>query len=63
MRLEHPLLIICLAQLCESMGMNLVNPIMPLYASSFNMSYTMVGVVLSSFGITRLFSSWDTSSL
>jgi DHA1 family multidrug resistance protein-like MFS transporter len=55
MRLEHPLLIICLAQLCESMGMNLVNPIMPLYASSFNMSYTMVGVVLSSFGITRLF--------
>ena len=55
MRLKHPLLIICLAQFCVSMGANLVNPIMPLYAYSFNMSYTMVGVVMSSFGITRLF--------
>jgi len=55
MRLEHPLLMLCLAQLCESLGMNLVNPMMPLYAYSLNMSYTMVGVVMSSFGITRLF--------
>ena len=55
MRLEHPLLMLCLAQLCESLGMNLVGPMMPLYAYSLTMSYTMVGVVMSAFGITRLF--------
>jgi MFS family permease len=51
----HPLLLICLSQLCVSIGRNLVNPILPLYASSFNVSYTVVGLVLSSFGISRLF--------
>jgi DHA1 family multidrug resistance protein-like MFS transporter len=51
----QPLALICLAELCVSMGMNLVNPLLPIYASSFAISYTMVGVVMSFFGITRLF--------
>lgn len=51
----HPLLLICLSQLCVSIGRNLVNPILPLYVSSFNVSYTVVGLVMSSFGISRIF--------
>lgn len=52
---NNPLLLISLSQLCVSIGRNLVNPIFPLYASSFNISYTIVGLVMSSFGISRLF--------
>jgi len=51
----HPLLLICLSQLCVSIGRNLVNPILPLYVSSFNVSYTVVGLVMSSFGLSRIF--------
>jgi MFS family permease len=35
--------------------MNLVNPVLPIYITSFNISYTLVGLVMSSFGISRLF--------
>jgi MFS family permease len=35
--------------------MSLVEPIMPLYASSFHVSYIMVGLVMASFGMSRLF--------
>jgi DHA1 family multidrug resistance protein-like MFS transporter len=52
---NHPLLLICLSQLCVSIGRNLVNPILPLYVSSFNVSYTVVGLVMSSFGMSRIF--------
>lgn len=53
--IQHPLLLICLAQFCVFLGMNLVNPVLPLYIASFTESYTMVGLVLSSFGISRIF--------
>jgi DHA1 family multidrug resistance protein-like MFS transporter len=53
--MQHPLLVICLAQFCVFFGMNLVNPVLPQYIASFTASYTMVGVVLSSFGISRIF--------
>jgi MFS family permease len=53
--MQHPLLLICLAQFCVFLGMNLVNPVLPLYIASFTESYTMVGLVLSSFGISRIF--------
>ena len=52
---KHPLLLICLAQFCLSTGMSLVEPIMPLYASSFQVSYIMVGLVMASFGMSRVF--------
>ena len=55
MVLNHPLVWIWLSQLCLSLGMNLTNPILPLYASSFGISYSMVGLVVSSFGFTRIF--------
>jgi len=34
----------------------MIDPILPLYASSFNISYTTVGLVISSFGFARIFS-------
>lgn len=53
--IRHPLFVICLAQFCVFFGMNLVNPVFPLYVASFTTSFTMVGLVLSSFGIARIF--------
>lgn len=53
--LHHPLLLICLAQFSVFLGMNLVNPVLPLYIASFTTSYTLVGLVLSAFGISRIF--------
>jgi len=52
---NNPLLLISLSQISISIGRNLVNPLFPIYASSFNISYTIMGLVLSSFGISRLF--------
>ncbi len=51
----NPLLLISLAQFSFSLAMTLVDPILPLYASSFNISYVLVGIVVSSFGFTRIF--------
>jgi MFS family permease len=38
-----------------AIGMGLVDPVLPTYAYSFNISYTLVGVIMSSFGLTRIF--------
>lgn len=53
--LHHPLLLIWLSQFSISLGMSLTSPILPLYASSFGISYSLVGLVVSSFGLSRLF--------
>jgi MFS family permease len=53
--IHHPLFLICLAQFSVFFGMSLVNPVLPLYIASFTTSFTMVGLVLSSFGISRIF--------
>lgn len=53
--LRHPLFLICLAQFFVFFGMNLVNPVLPLYIASFTTSFTEVGLVLASFGISRIF--------
>jgi len=52
---SNPLVLISLSQLTLSMAFTLTDPILPLYASSFNISYTLVGLVMSSFGFTRIF--------
>jgi MFS family permease len=38
-----------------AIGMGLVDPVLPTYAYSFGISYTLVGVIMSSFGLTRIF--------
>ncbi len=53
-RLKDPLLLICVSQFCIAMGENLIEPILPLFAMSFNISYAIVGLVVSSFGFTRV---------
>ncbi|MGV9169094.1 MAG: MFS transporter [Promethearchaeia archaeon] len=35
-------------------GLSMVSPILPTYAESFHVSYTLVGVVISSYAITRM---------
>ncbi|MBN2230679.1 MAG: MFS transporter [Candidatus Thorarchaeota archaeon] len=40
---------------CVLLGLNMVAPILPTYAESFQVSYTLVGFVISSFAITRMF--------
>jgi MFS family permease len=35
--------------------MSVVDPVMPVYISSFDVSYAMIGFVMSAFGITRVF--------
>ena len=37
------------------LGLSMVAPILPTYAESFQVSYTLVGFVVSSFAITRMF--------
>lgn len=36
------------------LGLSMVSPILPEYAESFQVSYTLVGVVISSFAVTRM---------
>jgi DHA1 family multidrug resistance protein-like MFS transporter len=36
------------------LGLSMVSPILPTYAESFQVSYTLVGFVVSSFAITRM---------
>ncbi|MHA2406532.1 MAG: MFS transporter [Candidatus Hermodarchaeia archaeon] len=52
---DRSLLLVCGAQLCMAIGMGLVDPVLPTYAYSFGISYTLVGVIMSSFGLTRIF--------
>jgi len=38
-----------------SMAFSLTDPVLPFYAESFGISYSLVGLILSSFGFTRIF--------
>jgi len=43
-----------LVTLLVLLGLSMVSPILPTYAESFQVSYTLVGFVISSFAITRM---------
>ena len=43
--------------LCIMLGLGLVGPILPLYANSFNVSYSTVGLLIALFPIVRLFTN------
>ena len=53
--LSSAILMISLSQFTVSLGMNLTDPLLPIYASSFNVSYATIGLVMSSFGYTIIF--------
>jgi MFS transporter, DHA1 family, multidrug resistance protein len=46
-----------------AMGVGAINPILPQYAKSFGVSITLIGLVITSFGITRILSDIPTSRL
>ncbi|TET10527.1 MAG: MFS transporter, partial [Candidatus Thorarchaeota archaeon] len=43
-----------LVTLLVLLGLSMVSPILPTYAESFQVSYTLVGFVVSSFAVTRM---------
>jgi MFS family permease len=53
--LESPLVLVGLSQFAMSMAFSLTDPVLPIYAESFGISYSLVGLILSSFGFTRIF--------
>jgi MFS family permease len=48
-------LLICMAQFCFALSISVVDPIFPVYIGSFNVSYALIGFVMSAFGLTRVF--------
>ena len=36
------------------MGLSVIAPILPYYAETFNVNYTLVGLVVAAFGIARM---------
>ncbi len=45
------------------LGLSIVSPILPYYANSFNVNYTLVGLIISAFGIARMLIDLPTSQL
>ena len=47
--------LICVAQFCFALSMSIVDPVFPVYIASFDVSYALIGFVMSAFGLTRVF--------
>jgi len=45
----------CISVFFVMLGVGIVGPILPLYAAAFTVSYSLVGMVISSFGLARAF--------
>jgi DHA1 family multidrug resistance protein-like MFS transporter len=45
------------------LGLSIIAPILPYYAETFNVNYTLVGLVISAFGIARMFLDLPTGFL
>ena len=61
--INSSLLILCISAFFAMLGVGIVGPILPLYAEHFGVSYSLVGVVVSSFGLARLFTDLPAGSL
>jgi MFS family permease len=48
-------LFILVAQFCFALSMSVIDPVLPVYIASFNVSYALIGFVMSAFGLTRVF--------
>jgi len=49
------LFILCIEVALMMLGIGLVSPILPQYASTFGINMTMVGLIITAFGIARIF--------
>ena len=47
--------LVCIAQFCLALAISIIEPLLPIYVASFGVSYAVVGFVMSSFGLTRVF--------
>jgi MFS family permease len=52
---QRNFLYICIAQFCFALSMSVIDPVLPVYIASFNVSYALIGFVMSAFGLTRVF--------
>ncbi len=48
-------LLICAAEFCFALSMSVVDPFLPVYIAAFGVSYALIGLVMSAFGLTRVF--------
>lgn len=48
-------LVICAAEFCFALSMSVIDPFLPGYVASFAVSYALIGLVMSAFGVTRVF--------
>jgi DHA1 family multidrug resistance protein-like MFS transporter len=48
-------LVICAAEFCFALSMSVIDPFLPGYVASFDVSYALIGLVMSAFGVTRVF--------
>lgn len=55
LRENEILLLLCLAEFIFMLGVGIATPILPLYAQSFGVTATSVGLVISVFGLARMF--------
>ena len=51
---NETLSILCVQVAIAMLGMGLVSPILPQYARSFGVSITMVGLIITAYGISRI---------
>lgn len=48
-------LLICAAQFGFALSISVVDPFLPVYIAAFGVSYALIGLVMSAFGLTRVF--------
>jgi MFS family permease len=51
---EHILHVACLSNFLVMLGVGIANPVVPLFAATFPVSYTIVGVAVGIFGLARI---------
>lgn len=52
--LDPRLLVICICVFSVMLGTGIIGPILPLYAKAFGVSYAVVGMMISAFGLARI---------
>jgi len=63
LRRNETLTILCVQVVITMLGMGLISPILPQYARSFGVTITMVGLLITSFGVARIIVDIPAASL
>ncbi len=57
LRENEALLTLCIMMIFVMIGFGMISPVLPLYGASFGVSSAMVGMLVTSFGLARLFAN------